>query len=178
MRYLAAASIGVVVIAIVGVSRTQRVGRTQTTTPESWTSPRLPWGDPDLEGIWDSKTITPLQRPDRFGDRAYLTEREVTELEKAAAANPGEAEREEAAAEALAQGVAPYMEDAVGSCLLAFNYSGTRVVATKRTSLIIDPPDGKIPYLERRPSPPEPARPSTTQERPLDNSGPAANPED
>mgnify|MGYP001478958591 FL=1 len=140
--------------------------------------PLAPWGDPDLQGIWDSKTITPVQRPERFAGREFLTDEEVAELEREAAAQPGDAERAEAAAEALAQGATPYMEDVVGSCLLSFNYSGTRVVRTKRTSLIVDPADGRVPTLKK---------PAPTAKRPtasrvpaaplLDNSGPSDHPE-
>ena len=48
------------------------------------TVPRTLWGDPDLGGIWDYRTITPMQRPERYGDRAYLTEEEAAELEAGA----------------------------------------------------------------------------------------------
>jgi hypothetical protein len=146
----------------------------QTTTSRALLTP---WGDPDLQGIWDSKTITPVQRPERFGGREYLTADEVLELEREAAAHPGEAEREEAAAEAIAQGSTPFMEDTVGSCLIAFNYPGTRVISTHRTSLIVDPPDGRIPSLEA-PKPRASVPTETPKRVPLDNSGPSDNPED
>lgn len=141
--------------------------------------PLTPWRHPDLQGIWDSKTITPLQRPDSFAGRAFLTEQEAAALEEEAARHPGEAERAEAAAEALAQGATPFMEDVVGSCLVAFNYPGRRVVATRRTSLVVDPPNGKIPYLKSPTPGASPAPPQRTPVAPaLDNSGPSDNPED
>jgi hypothetical protein len=143
-----------------------------------WAVPLTPWGHPDIQGIWDSKSITPVRRPERFQGREYLTEAEAAELEREAALHPGEAERAEAAAEAIAQGAAPFMEDAVGSCLLAFNYSGTRVVSTRRTSLIVDPPDGRIPFLEKSKFPSAKPPPVLALEAPLDNSGPSDNPED
>jgi hypothetical protein len=43
--------------------------------------PRTPWGDPDLEGVWDYRTITPLERPRQFGDREHYTDEEIAELE-------------------------------------------------------------------------------------------------
>jgi hypothetical protein len=71
------------------------------------------------------------------------------------------------------------MEDVVGSCLISFNYPGTRVVSTKRTSLIVDPPDGRIPYLEQPKASPVTPHPTAAPTRvPLDNSGPSDNPED
>jgi hypothetical protein len=45
----------------------------QGATSEAAT-PRTPWGHPDLQGIWDFRTITPLERPEELGDRAFLTE--------------------------------------------------------------------------------------------------------
>ena len=46
---------------------------------------KTPWGDPDLQGVWDYKTITPLERPANFGDRQTLTDEEVARLESNAA---------------------------------------------------------------------------------------------
>ena len=43
--------------------------------------PRTAWGDPDLQGVWDYSSITPMQRPERFGDRAFLTREEAATLE-------------------------------------------------------------------------------------------------
>jgi hypothetical protein len=154
------------------------LNRIRSAEPAS-ASPRTPWGHPDFQGIWDSKTITPLQRPDSFAGREFLTEQEAAALEKEAARHPGEAERAEAAAEAVAQGATPFMEDVVGSCLVAFNYPGRTVVATRRTSLIVDPPDGKVPYLKSPTPAASPVPPQRTPVAPvLDNSGPSDNPED
>ena len=44
--------------------------------------PATPWGDPDLQGVWDYRTLTPLERPVELGDKAYLTEEEAAELER------------------------------------------------------------------------------------------------
>ena len=44
-------------------------------------SPKTAWGQPDLQGVWDFRTITPLQRPEQFGDRAFLTREEAATLE-------------------------------------------------------------------------------------------------
>src|SRR5262245_34741209 len=48
-------------------------------------TPRTPWGDPDLQGVWDYRTITPLERPDNMAGRAQLTDEEVARLEAQAA---------------------------------------------------------------------------------------------
>ena len=49
-------------------------------TAASFKAPRTPWGDPDLQGIWNFGTITPLERPAQFKDRATLTPEEVARL--------------------------------------------------------------------------------------------------
>ena len=46
--------------------------------------PRTPWGHPDLQGTWDYRTITPLERPQQFGERQYLTDAEVKQMEERA----------------------------------------------------------------------------------------------
>ena len=46
---------------------------------------RTPWGSPDLQGTWDYRTITPLQRPQDMGDRQFLTDAEAAQLESRAA---------------------------------------------------------------------------------------------
>src|SRR5262245_38993058 len=43
--------------------------------------PRTSWGDPDLQGVWDYRTITPLERRPELGDREFYTDQEIAELE-------------------------------------------------------------------------------------------------
>ena len=45
-------------------------------------APRTPWGAPDLQGVWDFRTPTPLQRPEDRGDQAFLTEEEAASIEQ------------------------------------------------------------------------------------------------
>ena len=51
---------------------------------QGWTdsaaTPRTPWGDPDLQGVWDYWTFTPLERPDQFAGRDRLTAEEAAEV--------------------------------------------------------------------------------------------------
>lgn len=177
------ASVGALLSAIAAASVAPQCAMGPAQPHGTFTAPRTRWGDPDLEGIWDSKTITPLQRPGKFGGREFLTADEAASVEKEAAEHPGQAERAEAAEEALAQGVAPFVEDAVGSCLLTFTYPGSKVVRTKRTSLIVDPQDGRIPVLGQGRAatvapPVTPARGNPRVSHTLDNSGRADDPED
>src|SRR5215475_4240138 len=91
------------------------------------------WGDPDLQGVWDYKTITPLERPTNFGNRQFLNDEEVARLE-ANAAKRLDSPPDENTPTGL--GHAPYMTD-----------PGRKVDEDRRTSLIVDPPDGRIPAL-------------------------------
>jgi hypothetical protein len=100
--------------------------------------PRTPWGDPDLQGVWNSKTQTPLERADKYGGREFLTDQEVAELEKATIEDRGRDKRSE-------RGSVADVEGAYNNAFSSF--WGTKVVRTKRTSLIVDPPNGKLPAL-------------------------------
>ncbi len=102
-------------------------------------APRTPWGAPDLQGVWDFRTITPLQRPEELGDQEFLTEEEAANREQAAVNR--DIELWEAA---------PRRTEAGGSVGAYNNFwmdRGTNVIETRRTSLIIDPPNGRMPPL-------------------------------
>ncbi len=101
--------------------------------------PRLADGKPDLQGVWDFRTITPLQRPERLGDREFLTQEEAATLEQEAIS------RDERLLLAAAR-----RTEAGGSVGAYNNFwmdRGTRTIDTRRTSLIVDPPNGRIPPL-------------------------------
>ena len=108
---------------------------------EAWSPQRNSMGQPDLEGVWDFRTLTPLERPERFGDRAVLTEAE------AAAQEARSAEREQR----LGQPSDPERGPPEGGRVGAYNNfwmdQGAQVTPDLRTSLIVDPPDGRIPAL-------------------------------
>jgi hypothetical protein len=95
--------------------------------------PRTPWGDPDLQGAWDYRSITPIQRPPEFGDREFYTEEEIAALEGRAARRMDEPPDEDTPANLVH---AQYMTD-----------PGRYVDESRRTSLIVDPSNGRIPPL-------------------------------
>ena len=61
------------------------VGQAQTAAADTWTAPRTPWGEPDLQGIWNYRTLTPLQRPRELAGKEVFTEEEAAALEQSAA---------------------------------------------------------------------------------------------
>ncbi len=102
-------------------------------------APRTDWGAPDLQGIWDFRTITPMERPEDLGDKAFLTEEEAAERERNAVER--DIELWEADARPTEAG------GSVGGYNNFWMDRGTRVVGTRRTSLIIDPPNGRLPAM-------------------------------
>ena len=97
--------------------------------------PRTAWGAPNLQGVWDFRTLTPLERPRDLGDKAFLTAEELAEREQAAVDRNLEVwEREARQTEA---------GDNVGGYNNFWMDNGTRVI--ERTSLIMDPSNGRLP---------------------------------
>ena len=111
--------------------------------------PPTPWGHPDLQGVWDFRTITPMERPEDRADQAFLTAEEAAELEQAALDRNADLDSRPARrTEADASGnVDRGVDGAPGSYNNFWFDRGTATVATNRTSLVVDPPDGRIPAL-------------------------------
>ncbi len=102
--------------------------------PATATGPRTPWGAPDLGGVWDFRTLTPLERPAALGDKAVLTPEEAAEF-RATAIESRNADRRDG-------GARRDVERAYNN--FWWDY-GNSLTADLRTSLIVDPPDGRIP---------------------------------
>jgi hypothetical protein len=94
---------------------------------------RTPWGHPDLQGVWTNSTITPLERPAAYAGREFLTEEEARKLDLAAAS---QYDRRSDNADAD-----------VNAAYNQFWWERGGTVGTRRTSLVIDPPDGRLPAL-------------------------------
>jgi hypothetical protein len=105
--------------------------------------PRTPDGRPDLQGIWDFRTITPMERPKNLGDKAVLSDQEAAEFE---VTNRRDQDVREKTPRGVVNGQETNadLERAYNDFWWDF---GKNVVSTKRTSLVIDPPDGRIPPL-------------------------------
>ncbi len=102
-------------------------------------APQTAWGAPDLQGVWDFRTITPMERPEDLGDKAFLTEEEAAQREQAAVTR--DIELWEADARRTEAG------GSVGGYNNFWMDRGTRVIGTRRTSLVIDPPNGRLPAM-------------------------------
>jgi hypothetical protein len=92
-------------------------------------APHTSWGVPDLQGVWDTRTMTPLERPEQFSDQAFLTDEQAAEYER--------------------QTIARRNDDDLNHSVHAkfwLDY-GTQLYADKRTSLIVDPSNGRVPPL-------------------------------
>jgi hypothetical protein len=108
--------------------------------PRGWKVPRLADGKPDFQGIWTNKTVTPFERPADLGNKEFFTPEEARDYVQ----------------RTLARNNRDNRTDDVNDVLSAYNAfwwdSGTSLLPNMRTSIVIDPPNGRIPPLtaERR----------------------------
>ena len=103
---------------------------------KSWTPPHTPDGQPDLQGVWTNATLTPLERPTELASKEFLTPQEAEDYQKRVLARWDRDNR--------AGGADADLGRAYGS---AWWDADARLVPVTRTSLIVDPPDGKLPPL-------------------------------
>src|SRR5579864_1317175 len=135
-------------VAVLGVTAAvQSPGQPQRGNAKAKTGmvPRTKDGHPDLQGVWTNATITPLQRPASLAGKATLTDAEATEFEKHAAQELQDVDGKSEHPLLAAAG-----SNGTGGYNILFIDRGTelaRVDGVKRTSLIIDPADGKVPPI-------------------------------
>src|ERR1700730_6340350 len=114
-------------------------------------------GQPNLQGVWTNSTITPMERPRELAGKEFFTEKEAAEYEKQARERNNGDRRDSNAEADLAVGYNDVWWD-----------RGTRVVSTRRTSIIVDPPDGRIPPLTPEAQKKEAARAEARRLHPAD----------
>jgi hypothetical protein len=102
--------------------------------PKGYKAPRTPDGRPDLQGIWSNAVLTPLERPANLAGKEFFTAEEAEAYENQVIEANNRDRRDGSAEEDLLRAYNEFWWD-----------RGTKVVATRRTSLIIDPPDGRLP---------------------------------
>jgi hypothetical protein len=143
---IAAITVALLLVAMLGPPRVaaQDSALAPSEAPD-WTPARTPWGDPDFQGVWRYEATIPLERPAEFEGRAFLTEEEMAEIARVEA-------------ELAAKRLAGLDGEAVGRASLeespirgneynaAWQDHGRARQVYAQTSLIVDPPDGKLPY--------------------------------
>ena len=107
----------------------------KSTTTKNWTPPKTPWGDPDLQGMWPGNMGVPMQRPEALGTRATLTDEEFAQKEDASQETSCRRIANRRSASDSRVGIGPP------------SYWTERGTPTRQTSLIIDPPNGRLPAL-------------------------------
>ena len=117
----------------------------------AWTMPRMVDGSPDLQGIWTTQTFTPLQRPEHLGEREFLTDEEMAALREVLTAEGVDPLRGRAFSDILSGD--PERQVAATTQADPTHYNNEQWLRTEvpkglsstRTSLIVDPTDGRIP---------------------------------
>src|SRR5271169_6281358 len=116
--------------ALVWLGAALMIGLPATAQTGKWSVPKTPDGQPDLQGTWTNATITPFERPAELAGKPVLTAEEAAAIEKRAA---------------LTRVDAPPKAGDVGNYNQVWFDSGTKVVATRQTSLVVEPSDGRVP---------------------------------
>jgi hypothetical protein len=156
-RFRASMSVVALVIAMISQAAVTSAGQKPATAR------RTAWGHPDLQGTWSAATITPFERPKEWDGKEFLTAAEAAEFEERTLRTTNMDRRDGAGTDA---DVARAYNDVWWD-------RGTRVVPNRRTSLVVDPPDGKVPPLT-----PEAQKRQTARTEARNARGPADNPED
>ncbi len=157
-RYLVAAGALAAVFAVALAGAVPAAGQAQD--DNNYMAPRTPWGDPDFQGSWENRSPVPLERPVEFGDRQFMTEEEAAERANSRVGLPdGE---EGSIADDL---VSADIQRVERSNNIDPNRPGQRIsgaeynafwnapvsprLASRRTSQIVDPPNGRLPPYTR-----------------------------
>ena len=140
VRMLTLGGVSVVLGVVGGLLSFTQIGLMGQTVTGTDPSLRTPWGEPDLQGIWTEEVDIPLERPERYGNREFLTEEEYAELDGQRAgllANQQDTNGDRRGERGSERDVA----GAYSNAFLSFKHLG------RRTSLVVDPPNGRVPAL-------------------------------
>jgi len=132
MGGFAAAMVVAWVASVPVAGQTPNVSAQPAAAARTASPPRTPWGHPDLQGIWNNSTITRLERPKEFETKEFLTEQEA-------------AAYEDRIAKIRVDG--PPVPGNPGTYNQHWFDRGTKVIPSRRTAFLVDPPDGKLPAL-------------------------------
>ena len=121
-----------ILVAVAATAVSAAISVSITRAPAQAPSLKTPWGEPDLQGIWTVETDTPFQRSPKYANQEFFTEEQRAEFDKVRASLRGRDERAERGSERDVSG-------AYNNVFGALKHTG------QRTSLIVDPPNGRIP---------------------------------
>lgn len=116
-------------------------------TKAGWTPPVTAFGQPDLQGVWSNNSATPVERPRAFEGRALLTDDEVTELQRRADRIFRDGKSAFAAGDAVFLAASANLEQYENANSTASSVWMVQKQFDNRTSLITDPPDGRVPPI-------------------------------
>jgi hypothetical protein len=122
----------------VAVQTPATTSKAPTVAAKRGPAPKTPWGEPDFQGIWSRDVDIPLQRPSKYGNREFLTDAERAELDRQIAGILSRDSTESRRARGTERDVNSEFPQAPFTLHLPVG---------RRTSLIVDPPDGRIPPL-------------------------------
>ena len=135
------------VLALIGAS--SAIAQTGSSETGQWTVPRTPDGHPDLQGVWANNSATPLERPETLADKIELTDEEVADLAQHAR-QLFNGETDAAFGDSVFEAALAGSQGFTSSDAGTGNYNQFWLVDREfeaRTSLIVDPPDGRMPVL-------------------------------
>src|ERR1700694_2697752 len=112
-------------------------GSKTTTTTKKPATARTPWGDPDLQGVWNDATSTPLQRPRQVGEKQVLGDEEAAGFQEELAYNLTRDRRDGGAEVDVNRAYNEHWMDA----------RRLKITPDRRTSLVVGPPDGRSPAV-------------------------------
>src|SRR5262245_26130640 len=143
-------------LALAGAALWQASVESQTASrqPVAAANPRTPDGHPDFQGTYDVATLTPLERPEALGNKLTFTRQEVAALEKQAADRRVRADQpldKNRAAPPIGGDGSPGAAGNVGGYNNFWIDNGTAYVVVNgepRTSVIVDPPNGRVPTMK------------------------------
>src|SRR5262245_9433598 len=138
----------------------------QTSAASSGSSHRTAWGDPDLQGVWTNTTTTPLERPARLAGKAVLTSQEAAEYAKREADSLNRPNPRKAGEQSPEE--VPFRHGAPVAYAFRMWFDRGTILKTKQTSLVVEPPDGRLPSLTPEGQKSQAERAAARKARPAD----------
>ncbi len=161
-RLLASAGALAVAMGVVLVMLVPTAGQTPNAAAGNFKPSTTPWGDPDLQGMWDTRTFTPVERPATFGMREFMTEEEAASRERQGLTRVQSGDEDEQSNDLVEQDTKRYAgadradDGRPGYRIAGAEYNAfwsadpTQPKVSLRTSQVIDPQDGRIPPLTKQ----------------------------